>query len=156
VCENNGYAIHTSQARRQGRADIRARAEAYGLPAERLDGNDVEGLLARTQEALATIRAGEGPRFFEVTTYRWREHVGPGRDFQLGYREEAECDRWVDADPVGRLADELPPDERAEIAADVETEIAEAFAFAEASPFPTADELMTDIFQEGPDAFAAR
>ncbi len=41
VCENNGYAIHTHQNRRQGRPDICARAEAYGLPAERLDGNDV-------------------------------------------------------------------------------------------------------------------
>src|SRR3954454_2316519 len=53
VCENNGYAIHTHQSRRQGKPDIRARAEAFGLPAERLDGNDVFGLLWRTQEVLA-------------------------------------------------------------------------------------------------------
>src|SRR5947208_9656478 len=50
VCENNGYAIHTHQSRRQGRPDIRARAEAYGLPAERLDGNDVIGLVERSED----------------------------------------------------------------------------------------------------------
>src|SRR5260221_10119583 len=44
VCENNGYAIHTHQTRRQGKPDIRARAESFGLPAERLDGNDVVAL----------------------------------------------------------------------------------------------------------------
>src|SRR5437764_8892731 len=55
VCENNGYAIHTHQSRRQGRPDIRAKAEAFGLPAERLDGNDVAGLLRRTAEVVSTI-----------------------------------------------------------------------------------------------------
>src|SRR5205807_716014 len=44
VCENNGYAIHTKQSQRQGKPDIRGRAEAFGLPAERLDGNDLVGL----------------------------------------------------------------------------------------------------------------
>src|SRR5438094_7570339 len=52
VCENNGYAIHTPQTRRQGKPDIRARAEAHGMPAEVLDGNDVFGILRRTHAAL--------------------------------------------------------------------------------------------------------
>ena len=52
VCENNGYAIHTHQSRRQGTPDICDRARAYGMPAERIDGNDVLGLL----------RAGAGGR----------------------------------------------------------------------------------------------
>src|SRR5271165_574356 len=76
VCENNGYAIHTPQARRQGRTDICARAEGYGLPCERLDGNDVCGMLLRATEVIETIRRSAGPWFFEVSTYRWREHVG--------------------------------------------------------------------------------
>ncbi len=156
VCENNGYAIHTHQTRRQGRADICAKAEAFGIPAERLDGNDVFGLLTRTQEVLKSVRAGGGPWFLEVSTYRWREHVGPGRDFQLGFRAEAECEPWIAADPVTRLASELSVGERAAIEAEVEEEIAAAFAFAEASPFPAPGELMTDIFQEEPDALAAR
>ncbi|HJZ55707.1 MAG TPA: thiamine pyrophosphate-dependent enzyme, partial [Gemmataceae bacterium] len=148
VCENNSYAIHTHQSRRQGKPDIHGRAEAHGMPAERLDGNDVLGLLRRTHEVLAEVRTGGGPWFFEVMTYRWGEHVGPGNDYQLGYRSEAEREPWVTADPVRRLANELPAKQRAGIEGEVEEEIAAAFAFAEASPFPSPSELTTDIFKE--------
>jgi TPP-dependent pyruvate/acetoin dehydrogenase alpha subunit len=155
VCENNGYAIHTHQRQRQGKPDIRGRAEAHGLPAERLDGNDVTGIFDRTKEVVSRLRNGEGPWFFEVPTYRWREHVGPNSDFNLGYRSEAECQPFVTADPVRRLADRVPARERVSIEDEVEEEIADAFALAEASPFPDPAELMTDIFKEGADAVAA-
>jgi TPP-dependent pyruvate/acetoin dehydrogenase alpha subunit len=155
VCENNGYAIHTRQTLRQGKPDIRARAEAYGVPAERIDGNDVAALLRRTEAVLTALRSGGGPWFFEVTTYRWREHVGPGNDFQLGYRTEAEREPWTASDPVRQLAEQLPPHERVCIEDEVEEEIADAFAFAEASLFPGPDELMTDIFKEDSDALVA-
>ncbi len=155
VCENNGYAIHTHQNKRQGRADIRAKAEAFGVQAERLDGNDIFGLMRRTWDVLAEVRAGNGPWFLEIGTYRWHEHVGPGRDFQLGYRSEIECESWQANDPVMRLGRELPPRERVCIEDEVEEELADAFAFAEASPFPDASELMSDIFQEEADALVA-
>ncbi|HEV3437962.1 MAG TPA: thiamine pyrophosphate-dependent dehydrogenase E1 component subunit alpha [Gemmata sp.] len=155
VCENNGYAIHTHQTRRQARPDICARAEAYGVQAERIDGNDVIELTKRSRKAISQLRASDGPRLLEVMTYRWREHVGPGEDYQLGYRTEAERDPWVETDPIRQLANELFASERAEIEADVEAEITAAFAFAEASPFPDAAELMTDIFKEEADALAA-
>ena len=155
VCENNGYAIHTPQTRRQGNPDIRARAEAHGMPAERLDGNDVCALRDRADEAVAKMRAGEGPRFVEAVTYRWREHVGPGQDYHLGFRDKSECERWEKGDAVRALAEQLPADERARIEAAVECEVAEAFAFAESSPFPPAAELTTDIYTEEPNELAA-
>lgn len=151
VCENNGYAIHTSQAARQGRPDICARARAYGVPAERLDGNDVLTLRRKAADAVARLRAGGGPEFIEATTYRWREHVGPGTDFQLGFRDRAECERWEATDPVRVLGEGLPADVKARIDADVHREVAEAFAAAESAPFPPADDLMTDIFTEDAD-----
>jgi TPP-dependent pyruvate/acetoin dehydrogenase alpha subunit len=154
VCENNGYAIHTSQAKRQGKPDIRGRAEAYGLNTECLDGNDVVALANRSHEVIQKLRAGEGPWFFEVKTYRWREHVGPGRDYNLGYRDESECESWIANDPVTKLAAELPVRVQSRIQKAINAEIAMAFTFAEASPFPPASELMTDIYQEGTDAFA--
>jgi TPP-dependent pyruvate/acetoin dehydrogenase alpha subunit len=155
VCENNGYAIHTHQRQRQGKPDIRGRAEAHGLPAERLDGNDVVGLFNRTKEVVSRLRNGEGPWFFEVPTYRWREHVGPNSDFNLGYRRESECEPWRQADPLPRVASQLPADLRKQIERGIEAEIAAAFAFAEESPFPDPAELMTDIFKENSDAVAA-
>jgi TPP-dependent pyruvate/acetoin dehydrogenase alpha subunit len=145
VCENNGYAIHTAQSKRQGVPDICARARAYGMPAERLDGNDVVTLRERAEDAVANLRAGEGPQFIEAMTYRCREHVGPGQDYHLGYRDKSECERWEQSDAVRALAERLAPAERAMIETAVEREVAEAFAFAESSPFPSTAELTTDI-----------
>ena len=155
VCENNGYAIHTAQSRRQGHMDICARAKSYGMPAECIDSNDVLELRDKAAAAIACLRAGQGPLFIEVLTYRWREHVGPGLDYHLGYREKSECEIWEKHDPVRVLGEQLPEDVRTQIQAEVEREIADAFDEAERSPFPDASELMTDIFMEDANEFAA-
>jgi TPP-dependent pyruvate/acetoin dehydrogenase alpha subunit len=148
VCENNGYAIHTHQSRRQGTPAVCDRARAHGMPAERLEDGDVLGLYERLRAVVRRVRAGEGPHFVEVLTYRWREHVGPNEDYHLGYRSEAEAARWKEADPVRRLAEGLDAASRARIEAEVEEEVREAFAFAEASPFPGPAELWGDVFKE--------
>jgi TPP-dependent pyruvate/acetoin dehydrogenase alpha subunit len=148
VCENNQYAIHTHQTKRQGTPHICDRAASFGMPAERLDGSDLPGLIDRAREVVARIRGGAGPRFFEAATYRWREHVGPGLDFHLGYRSESEAEAFQAADALPRIAAQVPTSERARLEQEVEEEIADAFAFAEASPFPDAAELTSDIFKE--------
>lgn len=155
VCENNGYAIHTNQARRQGVTDICARARAYGVPAERLDGNDVVTLRGKALQAIAKMRSGQGPQFIEATTYRWREHVGPGSDYHLGFRDKSECEPWLKSDPVRLMAEQLVPEIRTAIEAEVEREVAKAFEFAETSPYPESWELMTDIFTEETNESAA-
>src|SRR5438105_1271056 len=104
VCENNRYAIHTHQCRRQGTMQICDRAKAHGMPAERIEHNDVLYLHDRIKTVTAKIRAGGGPHFFEVMTYRWREHVGPNHDYHLGFRTEAEAQPWIENDQVPRLA----------------------------------------------------
>lgn len=148
VCENNGYAIHTAQSRRQGHPVICDRARAFGVPAEAVDGNDVLALMHRSAQLIREVRAGEGPRFLEVRTYRWREHVGPGEDFQLGYRTTDEAVPWVEGDAVTRLAALMEPQERVKLEQEVEREVHEAMAFAEESPYPDASELLSDIFKE--------
>ena len=145
VCENNQYAIHTHQSRRQGRMAICERARAHGMPAERIEGNDVLHLFERSQELVGRVRSGQGPAFFEVMTYRWREHVGPNDDFQLGYRTEEEARPWKDDDQVARIAGLVDPRERKRIEARAEAEIAAAFAFAENSNYPEPAELYADV-----------
>jgi TPP-dependent pyruvate/acetoin dehydrogenase alpha subunit len=144
VCENNQYAIHTHQSLRQGNTDICGRARSFGLPADRLDGNDLPALVAKAREVVARIRAGEGPAFLEAATYRWREHVGPGEDYHLGYRTPDEAKPWKEADALVRTAAQLKEPERRRLEEEVEEEVAEAFAFAEASPFPAPACLMRD------------
>ncbi|HXG51080.1 MAG TPA: thiamine pyrophosphate-dependent dehydrogenase E1 component subunit alpha [candidate division Zixibacteria bacterium] len=146
VCENNFYAIHTHQNRRQKLANICGRARAYGMPAERIEGNDVFRIHERVRDAVGALGAGaSGPFFFECLTYRLKEHVGPNEDYHLGYRRREEAEPWIAGDPVRRLAAMLDGARRARIEDEVEAEIRDAFAFAEASPFPEAAELFTDV-----------
>jgi len=149
VCENNFYAIHTHISRRQKKPDnLIQRVSTYGIPAERIDGNDVLKIYERVSAAAQALRNGQpGPFFFECLTYRWKEHVGPGEDYHLGYRSREEAEPWIANDQVKRLAELVPATERQRIQAQVEAEIQEAFAFAEASPFPESDELLTDVFE---------
>jgi TPP-dependent pyruvate/acetoin dehydrogenase alpha subunit len=149
VCENNGYAIHTHQSRRQARLNLAERAAAYGMAAERIENNDALQLHERTTAAVAALRAGApGPFFFECETYRWKEHVGPNEDFQLGYRSPAEAQPWIENDQLGRFAALVDDSQRREIESEVEAELVTAFAFAEASPLPPAEEALAGVYQE--------
>lgn len=151
ACENNGYAIHTHQRLRQHLPEICARAAALGIPSERIDDADVFAIASKARAAVDAMRRGEsGPVLLECMTYRWKEHVGPGEDYALGYRERSEAEPWIHGDQVAKVAARLAPDERAQIEAEVEAEIEDAFAFAEKSPFPDDAELFTDVFREGP------
>jgi TPP-dependent pyruvate/acetoin dehydrogenase alpha subunit len=146
VCENNFYAIHTHLLKRHKAANLCERARSYGMPAEQIGDNDLFRIHERVGAAVNALRSGEmGPFFFECPTYRLKEHVGPGDDFHLGYRTALEADPWIKNDPVKRLAEMIEHPRRRQIEEETEAEIRAAFAFAEESPFPEAEELFTDI-----------
>ncbi|HQU46653.1 MAG TPA: thiamine pyrophosphate-dependent dehydrogenase E1 component subunit alpha, partial [Pirellulales bacterium] len=145
VCENNSYAIHTHQLRRQAQANIAERVRSYGIATQRIDDGDVVKLHNCVKQAVDELRTGEsGPHFFECKTYRWREHVGPGDDWHLGYRLPREAQTWFENDSLRQLAPRLDERRRHEIEAEVECEIEVALAFAELSPEPKAESLYGD------------
>jgi TPP-dependent pyruvate/acetoin dehydrogenase alpha subunit len=147
VCENNLYAIHSAWADRHAHVHLCDRVRGFGIPALQIDHNDgvrLHGEVVKARRAI--LEQGGGPVFFEAMTYRWNEHVGPGTDWHLGYRNEAEFEAWKSRDPVIALGRELDPDLKARIDAEVEEEIRDAIAFAEASPFPAASELYDEVF----------
>jgi len=149
ICENNKYAIHSSVRDRQPIDNICERARAYGMPAERIEGNDIFEITKRISEAVADIRAGNsGPRFFECMTYRWKEHVGPYDDFHMGYRTQEEAQEWIEDDQLVKVGALLDDDTRLEITQEVEKEIQAAFEFAENSDFPDVSELYDHVFLE--------
>ena len=149
ICENNSYAIHTHQMKRQSVVNICERVVSFGVKAERIDDNDVLSLHEKISTNIESLRNGEtGPLFFECMTYRWREHVGPNEDFSLGYRTREEAESWIQNDQVKRIGKMLEAEQRTKIEKEVEDEIREAFTFAEESPLPEASELYTDVFKE--------
>jgi pyruvate dehydrogenase E1 component alpha subunit len=145
LCENNLYSVYTALHDRQPDRPITRLAEAHGMATAAADGNDVEASYAAVAEAAAAARAGDGPRFVLLDTYRYLEHCGPNADNHLGYRTEAEFNAWHARDPVPayraklRAAGLLSAAQEREMTAAIETEIGAAFDFARRSPFPDAE-----------------
>ena len=150
VCENNLYATQSHIRDRQPHGDIYKRAESYGLPGILVDGNDVLAVYQVAGEAVRRARAGEGPTLLECRTYRWREHVGPNYDYDLGYRTEKELDEWVVRCPIKKLECEghVSSSEVEELRIRYTQEIEDAVEFARHAPFPTPDFCEFPILHE--------
>lgn len=88
----------------------------------------------------AEVRAGNSPQIFEVETFRYREHVGVGEDYDAGYRKRSELLAWQELDPL-ITSRELRERYRPGIAAEIE----DAVKFAEDSPWPDPEQLLKDV-----------
>lgn len=144
-CENNLYAMGTALARSESATDMALKASAYALPAWSVDGMDLDAVHDAARHAVQAIRAGGGPQFLELHTYRFRAHsmFDPER-----YRDKEEVARWKERDPIAtmreRLIEEGLLDEAAveEIDAAARTEVEAAVAFAEAGTWEPVEQLM--------------
>ena len=149
ICENNSYAIHTHQSSRQVKSNIYERVASFDIPTIMIRGNDVLKIYDTVREMRAEMsNGGGGPRFIECETYRWKEHVGPNDDYELGYRSREELDSWIENDQVKKVGLLLDKHTRKKLKQDIDREIKEAIDFAEKSDFPHLSELYTDTFQE--------
>jgi pyruvate dehydrogenase E1 component alpha subunit len=151
VCENNFYASHMAWWERRPNDNLLGLATAHGIAGECLDGNDVESVYEAAVRAVARARAGDGPTFLECRTFRWRGHVGPSWDTDVGVRRRDELQEWLPRDPIAasnRRLRELGVAEEAleALAAAVRQEVSDAVAFAEASPHPAVEDLSRNVF----------
>ncbi len=99
-CQNNQWAI-SEPVERQSRVPIAQRASGFGIPAVRVDGNDVLACYAVTAKLLGSVRDGNGPVFVEAFTYRMGAHTTS--DDPTRYRVATELDEWRAKDPIERL-----------------------------------------------------
>jgi TPP-dependent pyruvate/acetoin dehydrogenase alpha subunit len=151
VCENNQYGFSTHYRRVTAVEDIAARAAAYAMPGQVVDGMDVEAVYEAAGQAVARARRGEGPSLLECKTYRYRGHsrFEPGR-----YRKPEELEHWKERDPLAswrrRLAGDwqVPEEELAALEAAAAQEIEEAVAFSESSPEPQPGEYLKYIYAD--------
>ena len=134
-CENNGYKI----------------AAAYQMPSVRIDGMDVLEVYSATQLALAHVREGNGPYFIEALTYRYRGHSMADPEL---YRTKAEVEEYRKRDAIERLKRSMIADGLIDeptyqaLVAQVDAEVDEAVAFADASPEPGLHTLYDHITKE--------
>jgi len=151
VCENNLYAMGTRLDLSESETDIHAKAQAYRMPSESIDGMDVVAVDAAANRAIAAIRDGAGPHFLECRTYRFRAHSM--FDPQL-YRSKEEVEEWKERDPIPRLgnwmrqAGMLHDRDVEKIEADAKIEIDDAIAFAETGKCEPVAELTRHVYAE--------
>jgi pyruvate dehydrogenase E1 component alpha subunit len=141
ICENNLYAAHTPEPLRTISRSLVDRVKPFGMRAERLDGMDVVGLHVQLRALIGEMRAGGGPRFVEIETYRYCGHVGPENDDWLGYRTADEIAAWRKRDPIPALRSQalrlgISEQTLRECETAIETEINEALAAARRDEFP--------------------
>ena len=103
-CENNLYAMGTAIDRSESETDLSLKAASYRVPSWEVDGMDVLAVEEAAREAAGAVRAGGGPHFLELRTYRFRAHsmYDPDR-----YRDKAEIERWKERDPIPALTERL-------------------------------------------------
>ena len=152
LCQNNGWAISYPVEEQTRSETIADKADAYGMPGVRVDGNDVVAVLVAVREAAERARSGKGPSLIEAVTYRVGPHTtsdDPGR-----YREEAEVAAWENLDPLARVRRLLERSGAWDAAwqESLETEasrrIEAAVEWAEAIPEPTAAEMFSRMYAE--------
>ncbi len=148
VCENNFYAIYSHVKDRLAGPGLVERARSYGVTADRIEDGDALACHDAVGSAIEAVRRGDGPRFLECMTYRWRDHVGPGEDRQYRYRPEAELDLKIKNDNLAALGRLLPPDLKQLIEAEEEARIAAAIDWAEKGEFPAASEIRDHVFAD--------
>jgi pyruvate dehydrogenase E1 component alpha subunit len=156
VCENNLFSSHLHIRLRQPKHSVCRYAEAHQVPWERVDGNDVVEIARATRHAVSAMRDGGGPRFLELVTYRWRGHVGPREDEDVGVQRKDDLTRWKRRDPIRRLADALVTAGILEqgglsrVTGEAKNAVEEAWGQATRDPFPPTEALLDRVYTKGP------
>ncbi len=149
IVENNKYAMGTSVERTSNVHELYKIGSAFEMPSEQVDGMRPEAVHEAIAKAAEHIRAGNGPYFLEINTYRYKGHSvsDPAK-----YRTKDELNGYKDKDPVKMTESrilELGLADDAEIKSikdSIKAEIEEAVAFAEAGEYPDPSELYEDNY----------
>lgn len=158
--QNNQWAISVSAKDQTASATFAMKADAYGFPGVRVDGNDVLAVYRVTRDAVARARKGEGPTLIEALTYR----IGPhsSSDDPTKYRDPKEEDEWRRRDPIDRFRKYLEGQgiwtkgKEAELQAKLDAEVAAAIDKAEKAGPPPINTLFEDVYQTMPPRLVAQ
>jgi pyruvate dehydrogenase E1 component alpha subunit len=149
ICENNNYAMGTSIERTSNVIDIYKLADAYEMPADKIDGMTSEAVHEGVARAVNRARQGEGPTLLEMKTYRYKGHSVS--DPQK-YRTKDEVEEYKDQDPITKVtktildnnfateADLKAIDDKISLIVDASVK------FAEESPWPDDSEVYKDVY----------
>ena len=149
VCENNQYGEYSRIEKTTPIENICERAVSYGIPGRKIDGQDVDEVVAADSDAVKEARSGNGPTLLELETYRYAGH---SRADTAPYRPEGEFDKWYERDPINtfceRLKNEgvLSDSKESEIRQLVDQRIETAVETVKESPTPEIEAMFSNIY----------
>jgi acetoin:2,6-dichlorophenolindophenol oxidoreductase subunit alpha len=151
VCEDNGVAAHTETRTVTAGEGPAARANAIGVPAVTIDGNDAVAVDETVARLVADIRAGRGPRMVHAMTDRWSGHTATDA---AGWRDPANVEAAKTRCPIARLKGVLierglAPALLDEISAVARAEMQDGRAAANAAPWPGIRSAFEDVQDAG-------
>jgi TPP-dependent pyruvate/acetoin dehydrogenase alpha subunit len=150
ICNNNQYAYSTPVGKQMACSHVADRGPAYGIPAEIVDGNDVLAVYECAQRAIAHARSGNGPYLLECKTFRMTGHSAHDA---ADYVPKNLWDEWGKLDPIIRLEAKMLENgwatqpELDTLHNRIRTEVDEAVAWAEDSPYPDPATLLDDVYE---------
>ncbi len=149
ICENNNYAMGTSIERTSNVIDIYKLADAYEMPADKVDGMTPESVHESVARAVKRAREGDGPTLLELKTYRYKGHSisDPQK-----YRSKEEVDEFKDQDPIIKVKNTILENDFATledlkvIDDRIDAVVEQSVKFAEESPWPDDSEVYKDVY----------
>jgi pyruvate dehydrogenase E1 component subunit alpha len=153
-CQNNQWAISVPLARQTASENIAVKAQAYGFPGVRVDGNDILAVISATRSAVDRARRGEGPTLVEAVTFRMGGHSSS--DDPTRYRDPTLVAEWERRDPLGRFrtwltaGGLLAEGEEERWTRELNEEIGTAVQEAESLPPPPIETMFTDVYKDMP------
>ncbi|HEV2489270.1 MAG TPA: thiamine pyrophosphate-dependent dehydrogenase E1 component subunit alpha [Candidatus Acidoferrales bacterium] len=151
VCENNFYSSHMPLLDRRAADNIVESARAHSIASSRLDGNDAIAVYHDAAEAVARARRGDGATLLECRTYRWRGHVGPSWDMDVGVKRKDELTDWLPRDPVVRMrlvlgTSGVGSEALQQLEEEIHAEVEDAVSLARLSPYPERTRLRDNVY----------
>jgi pyruvate dehydrogenase E1 component alpha subunit len=149
-CRNNGWAISVPVERQTASQTFADKGIAYGVPAVRVDGNDIFAVISVTRKAMQRAAAGHGPTLIEALTYRMGGHSTS--DDPTRYRHKTELEPWQMRDPIERFRRHLAAarlwDQQKEEAlrAEIDQSFKQAVEVAENTPPPALETMFEDVY----------
>jgi pyruvate dehydrogenase E1 component alpha subunit len=148
LCENNQFGMGVAIDKASAVINVYQKARMANIPSEQVDGMDVFAVHAAVSQAVEEARSGGGPRFVEALTYRYQGHSVADPD---KYRDKDTIEEWKKRDAIEHVKQRLldggvRPEELAAIDAEVQREIKEVVAFAEASPAPDPATIFDHVY----------
>lgn len=151
ICENNQYAMGTSVERTSNVVDIYKLADAYDMPADKVDGMTPENVHEHVARAVKRAREGDGPTLLELKTYRYKGHSisDPQK-----YRTKEEVEEYREQDPLSKVRNKILESNFAsatdldQIDQKINLIVEESVRFAEESPWPDDSELLKDVYAD--------